>query len=91
MEDPKVALRALNLACERPTSAELKLRDASLKRCASYLKKQRRGKFGSAAQGTGHTGEKDALKLDARLRKEMELKNPQEKKVKGVLVYPHFA
>ena len=41
MEDPKVALRALNLACERPTSAELKLRDASLKRCASYLKKLR--------------------------------------------------
>ncbi len=36
-----MALRALNLACERPTSAELKLRDASLKRCASYLKKLR--------------------------------------------------
>eukprot|EP00937_MAST-01D_sp_MAST-1D-sp2_P001956 g1956.t1 len=52
---------------------------------ASFLKKQRRGKFGSAAQGTGHAGEKDALKLDARLRKEMEAQNPQEQKVKGVL------
>ena len=52
---------------------------------ASFLRKQRRGKFGSAAQGTGHAGEKDAIKLDARLRKEMEEANPSAKKVKGVL------
>ena len=31
---------------------------------ASFLRKQRRGKFGSAAQGTGHAGEKDAIKAE---------------------------